>query len=206
MCEVNPLAVDLCCGLGGWTAGLLAEGWRVVGFDIVRPRSFPTRAKDGTRGALFVQQDVRTISGVLWGGVVSLIVASPPCTEFTQIWNFSPHRKPDPRKGIELVNACWRIAREAGCPFVLENVAGARKYIGPPTTHIGPYYLWGDPLILEPYGRFAKHAWTANRSDHDGKWRVKPCVHDQAVRSLVPIELARAVARQFYPSEHAPTA
>lgn len=28
-----PLAIDLYCGLGGWTEGLLAEGYRVVGFD-----------------------------------------------------------------------------------------------------------------------------------------------------------------------------
>ena len=27
------LAIDLFCGLGGWTEGLLAEGYRVIGFD-----------------------------------------------------------------------------------------------------------------------------------------------------------------------------
>ena len=32
------LAIDLFCGLGGWTEGLLAEGWYVVGFDIERHR------------------------------------------------------------------------------------------------------------------------------------------------------------------------
>ena len=31
-----PLAIDLFCGLGGWTDGLLAEGYDVVGFDIER--------------------------------------------------------------------------------------------------------------------------------------------------------------------------
>ena len=31
-----PLAIDLFCGLGGWTDGLLAEGWDVIGFDIER--------------------------------------------------------------------------------------------------------------------------------------------------------------------------
>lgn len=30
----RPLAIDLFCGLGGWTGGLIAEGWRVRGYDI----------------------------------------------------------------------------------------------------------------------------------------------------------------------------
>ena len=47
----KPLAVDLYCGLGGWTEGLLAEGFRVVGFDVERHR-YPARAipeGDGTK-------------------------------------------------------------------------------------------------------------------------------------------------------------
>ena len=32
----EPLAIDLFCGLGGWTEGLLAEGYYVVGFDVER--------------------------------------------------------------------------------------------------------------------------------------------------------------------------
>ncbi|HET6207812.1 MAG TPA: hypothetical protein VFD98_13445 [Terracidiphilus sp.] len=38
-----PLAIDLFCGLGGWTDGLLVEGYDVVGFDIERHR-YPARA------------------------------------------------------------------------------------------------------------------------------------------------------------------
>lgn len=52
---MKPLAVDLCCGLGGWTHGLLAEGWDVVGFDIERhvygDEQYP---------AQLVLQDIRT--------------------------------------------------------------------------------------------------------------------------------------------------
>jgi hypothetical protein len=35
----KPLAIDLFCGLGGWTDGLLAVGWDVVGFDLERHRA-----------------------------------------------------------------------------------------------------------------------------------------------------------------------
>ena len=49
---MKPLAIDLFCGLGGWTEGLLAEGYDVVGFDIERHR-YPARAlplsDDGTK-------------------------------------------------------------------------------------------------------------------------------------------------------------
>jgi hypothetical protein len=39
----RPLAIDLFCGLGGWTEALLAEGYDVVGFDVERHR-YPARA------------------------------------------------------------------------------------------------------------------------------------------------------------------
>jgi len=48
---VKPLCIDLFCGLGGWTEGFLAEGYRVVGFDNERHR-YPARAvpeSDGTK-------------------------------------------------------------------------------------------------------------------------------------------------------------
>lgn len=33
---MKPLAIDLYCGLGGWSEGLISEGYDVVGFDIER--------------------------------------------------------------------------------------------------------------------------------------------------------------------------
>lgn len=199
MTDRAPLAVDLCCGLGGWTEGLLAEGWRVIGFDLVRPRAFPA-------GADFIKQDVRTIDGRVMRGRVALIVASPPCTEFSQVWSFAKHRTPRPELGVELVEHCYRIADEAGAPLVLENVAGAQKHIGAAAAHVGPFYLWGAVPLLLPYGRFRKGIWNTNRrrdgsrrwNDGDG-WRARTYQRDPAERSKIPIEIARAVGRQLHP-------
>lgn len=44
---MTPLAIDLFCGLGGWTEGLLAEGYYVVGFDVERHRYPAYEALDG---------------------------------------------------------------------------------------------------------------------------------------------------------------
>ena len=86
---MKPLAIDLCCGLGGWTEGLLSEGWDVVGFDVEQhiygEHHYP---------AQLVLQDILTLSGHQFRGKVSLIVASPPCQFFSYV--SLPHRNTRP--------------------------------------------------------------------------------------------------------------
>jgi len=69
----HPLAIDLFCGLGGWTEGLLAEGYKVIGFDIER-HDYGDRMK---YPAQLVLQDVLTLDGSQFKNA-TLIVASPP--------------------------------------------------------------------------------------------------------------------------------
>src|SRR5271157_5217568 len=75
--SLKPLAIDLFCGLGGWTEGLLAEGYYVVGFDnhqhVYGEHRYP---------AQLVIQDVLTLHGRQFKDA-ALIVASPPCQEFS---------------------------------------------------------------------------------------------------------------------------
>lgn len=162
---MKPLAVDLCCGLGGWTLGLLAEGWDVVGFDVERHSYGNDRYP-----AQLVLQDIRTIDGRQFKGKVSLITASPPCTEFSYIampWSRGKQIGralrgkdvfPENYKGSRTVkemtvlfDACIRIGHEAECPIVIENVKGAQPWVGRAKWMYGSFALWGDVPALMPY-------------------------------------------------------
>lgn len=125
-----PLAIDLFCGLGGWTEGLLAEGYQVIGFDIERheygEHKYP---------AQLVLQDVRTLHGKQFKDA-ALIVASPPCQAYSYRAMPWKRAKALPPPSNDLFEACFRIQREASeaasrrIPLVVENVRGAQKWGG----------------------------------------------------------------------------
>lgn len=140
-----PVAIDLCCGMGGWAEGLQLAGLRCIGFDI---------KNWGYPGDLVVG-DVRQLDGRRFRGRAALVVASPPCQEFSyRSFPFKQCRylrdNVPPDKSIW--EACVRIAREAGLPLVLENVRGAERYMGRAAARVGSYYLWGDVPALLPDG------------------------------------------------------
>lgn len=153
---MKPLAIDLYAGLGGWAEGLLAHGWRVIGFDVERH----DYGKGSYPGEL-VLQDVRTIHGAQFRNA-DLIVASPPCQFFSRM--AMPFKMPWTQEeferrrnlGLELFWQCFRIQHEASeaaghkIPMVVENVKGAQKWVGDARWHFGSFYLWGDTPALMP--------------------------------------------------------
>jgi site-specific DNA-cytosine methylase len=181
---MSPYAVDLCCGIGGWADGLLAAGFhRVIGFDV-------RRFKQGYPGDL-VLQDIRTLDGRQFRDV-ALIVASPPCQEFSRK-GLPWHRdKPDPDLGIVLFKACWRIIQEAGCPGIIENVRMAQRWMGRAAMHFGPFYLWGDVPLLKPQGmKFVKGVFGGNRRNHTSRDWGKHLTHRSPVLTAkIPFDLA----------------
>lgn len=146
----QPLAIDLFCGLGGWTEGLLAEGYRVVGFDVERHVY-----GDAKYPAQLVLQDVLTMHGAQFRGA-ALIVASPPCQAYSYRAMPWKRAKALPPPDNSLFEACFRIQREAceaagrHIPLVVENVRGAQPYVGRARWHFGSFYLWGDVPALMP--------------------------------------------------------
>lgn len=152
----RPLAIDLYCGLGGWTEALLAEGWDVIGFDIERH----DYGSGGYPGQL-VLQDVLSLHGAQFRNA-DLIVASPPCQFFSRM--AMPFKCPWKQEEFErrrnlalsLFWACWRIQHEASeaagrlIPMIVENVVGTQKWVGRSRFSFGSFHLWGDVPALMP--------------------------------------------------------
>jgi hypothetical protein len=173
--RVKPLAIDLGCGLGGWTRGLMAAGYDCIGFDIER------HEYDGERyPAQLVLQDILTLHGSQFCDV-DLIVASPPCQFFSYTampWSrakalaaevrASPERL---EKELALFKACFRLQQEASeaagrhIPVVVENVRGAQPWVGRAQFNFGSYYLWGDVPALMPS---PKHSRRSDNPADDG--------------------------------------
>jgi C-5 cytosine-specific DNA methylase len=160
---VKPVAIDLFCGLGGWTEGLLAEGWHVIGIDIERHEYGEHRYP----GEL-VLMDVLQVHGA-WFKDVDLIVASPPCQAYSYMampWSRAKAKAAAIRADTtgqaladltRLFDSCFRIQREAceaagrHIPMVVENVRGAQPWVGKAVAHYGSFYLWGDvPELPKP--------------------------------------------------------
>lgn len=153
----SPLAIDLYCGLGGWTEGLLAEGYDVIGFDNVQHVYGDMRYP-----AQLVLQDVLTLHGRQFKDV-ALIVASPPCQAYSYRAMPWKRAKALPPPSNELFEACFRIQGEASTaagrhvPLVVENVKGAQPWVGRSRWNFGSFHLWGDVPALMPMASARKN-------------------------------------------------
>ncbi len=166
----KPLAIDLFCGLGGWTEGLLAEGYEVIGYDIEEHVYGDMRYP-----AKLVIQDVLTLHGSQFKDA-ALIVASPPCQEYSYMampWKLAKAKAAAIRADTtgqaladlnRLFHACFRIQAEASLaagrhiPVVVENVRGAQPWVGRARWNFGSFYLWGDVPAIMPMAVKARKA------------------------------------------------
>lgn len=154
---MKPLAVDLCCGDGGWTDGLRAAGFEVIGVDIV--------CRPAYAGDHFIQADVRDVEAVVAairriaaGRPIAVVVRSPPCQRFS-LARAGRVADPATEADLDILDACEAITVELAPRFrATENVRGAKplfsRRLGEPAMHHGPYWFWGDipPFLAERAG------------------------------------------------------
>ena len=105
---MKPLAIDLCCCAGGVSMGLHRAGFRVIGVDLVRHKSYPFE---------FVQADALTYP--LDGA--AFVWASPNCQGYTAL-RHAPGAIGKPR----LIPQFRERLQAAGVPYCIENVEEAR--------------------------------------------------------------------------------
>jgi len=140
-----PVLLDLCSGLGGWSEAFVQdESWKVIRIDnseLVKHVPF-TLAHD-------VNEWLDWVDGI---PQPDLIVASPPCLEFSLAYS-SPKSKAG-REGrpfeadMTIVESCMDIIRHFNPQWwCLENVIGSIADIGPilgaPKQIHGPFVMWG---------------------------------------------------------------
>jgi hypothetical protein len=209
--KMKPLAIDLYCGLGGWTDGLLAEGYAVIGFDVERHEY-----GDDCYPAQLVLQDVNTLRGAQFTDA-ALIVASPPCQEYSYRSMPWKRAKALPPPDNVLFDACFRIQREAieaagrFIPLVVENVRGAQAYVGRSRWNFVSFLLWGEVPALMPI-RIAGEGVKAGSwfNDHKGRADGRPSIsrtgskskdrkRASAIAAKIPLALSRHIAAAWKP-------
>jgi DNA (cytosine-5)-methyltransferase 1 len=116
--------IDLFCGLGGLTHGLIRGGIQVVaGIDIEPQCRFPYESNND---ALFVQQDVSDLSGsqladIFGDGTLRLLAGCAPCQPFSTYSRKGRQERQDTK--WVLVSDFGRLVRETQPDFVtMENV------------------------------------------------------------------------------------
>ncbi len=179
---MKPLMVDLFSGLGGWAQGGLAEGYRVIGFDIERH----VYGEHRYPGQLVIQ-DVCTLHGSQFKDA-ALIVASPPCQEYSYMampWKLAKAKAKAIRADTtgeklaalnRLFNECFRIQKEASfaagrhIPLIVENVRGAQPWVGWAKLNCGSMFFWGDIPALMPNHRHVKEPVDPRNRKKNGGW------------------------------------
>jgi DNA (cytosine-5)-methyltransferase 1 len=149
-----PVLLDLFCGAGGAAMGYHLTGFRVVGVDISWQPRYPFE---------FRQADAMTYP--LEG--FDAIHASPPCQAYSAMRTSWNARGDHP----QLIQPVRERLREAGVPWVMENVPGAP---------LEPLFLMcGSAFGLGVPGyQLRRHRWF----EVSGFWAMsQPCQHSGPV-------------------------
>jgi DNA (cytosine-5)-methyltransferase 1 len=128
--------LDLFCGAGGAGEGYRCAGFEVTGVDIKpQPRYKPGR---------FIQADALEYLAV-HGHEYDVIHASPPCEFGTGLQYLGTARNGEYPKHINMIPDTRKALERTGRPYIIENVAGSRRFLR------NPLMLCGKQFLLKTY-------------------------------------------------------
>lgn len=181
--------LDLYCGIGGWTEGLLEEGFEVVGVELYKKAAlkYPSQC---------IIADVRKLDGARFKNF-DMIIGSPPCRDFSVIMSVGWKQwknKPNVPNGLTMVDAFLRIVREAEPKYwLMENVPNLQRYLGIPPRMIVTIReprirraFWGNfPICNVPAEPHIK-----NLEDISGPYR-------SWIRAKIPFCVSQTIAKRI---------
>ena len=185
-----PVVWDLCSGLGGWSEAFLLDGWTVIRID----NSDLVRHVPHT-------QDRDVLTWMDWSHTLpepDLILASPPCLEFSNAYNAPrPTAKragEDFEPDMDIVIACKDIIdHHEPRWWAIENVAGSvndiRRVLGKYRQIIGPFVLWGTIPYLPLPGEWQHHKKSQDTSSTDPLRANK--------KALIPFEISFSLLQSW---------
>lgn len=184
--------LDLCAGTCGFSAGFIERGDIVTAVEIDPPAELPG-------GVELLKRDVREVS-IMELGAFDVTLGGPPCPEFSGMRHANPRLRgvPPSQKAFDVVEACFRLARDSQARFwAIENVRGAIKWWSPiygePTHRLGAWYLWAAlPPTRFPEMPMKLGSRAISRA---GRGRVNDLNKQGRERSRTPHELADALAQ-----------
>jgi len=194
------IALDLFCGLGGWSDGLKLEGFNVLGIEIE-----PKIARLYDHDCIIADCSNLPLRSVKW----DLIVGSPPCRDFSAMIHLGYKwwkRKPDPEgEGMRLINSFINTIKEFKPKYwLMENVPDSVKYIEkehgikPRTiTRLGKYMrrvFYGNYPAFLIFRDFNKKVLTRT-GRRKKKYGTQDLINSKWERAKIPLPISRELGR-----------
>jgi DNA (cytosine-5)-methyltransferase 1 len=166
----QPVLLDLFCGAGGAAMGYSRAGFRVVGVDHYPQPNYPFE---------FIQAEA--LSYVRnHGHEYDMIHASPPCQGYSSAVQSTdvPKTRNLGAREPRLIGATRSILMSLGCPYVIENVVGARAYMRSPILLCGSMF----GLSVRRHRLFEIYPRMEQPQPHDCTSLTKEARDEKAVR------------------------
>ena len=183
-------ALDLCSGLGGFSEAFVIDpAWQVVRIE---NNPLLESVPHTQLGSVLEWIDWLPELIEQMGGRPEVIVASPPCLEFSTARTWAQGRVNDP--DMSIVEAVFEIVDFAKPNFwIVENVAGACPhflvYFGRFKQKIGPFFFWGAyPHIEVPnvfnHTKASQDVWSSDPLRANKKGKIPLEISDGLLQSV----------------------